>query len=60
MDEKRDELRTRVLKAETISFANGGAISCVVRNMPSQGATLEWSVKNSQAVDLESGNGILP
>ena len=35
MDEKRDEFRSRVLKAATISFGNGGAISCVIRNMPS-------------------------
>lgn len=41
MDEKRDEFRSRVLKAATISFGNGGAISCVVRNMSSRGAALD-------------------
>ena len=41
MDEKRDEFRSRVLKAATISFGNGGAISCVVRNISSHGAALD-------------------
>lgn len=41
MDEKRDEFRSRVLKAATIRFGNGGAISCVVRNMSSRGAALD-------------------
>ena len=41
MNEKRNEFRARVLKAATISFGNGGAISCVIRNMSSQGACLD-------------------
>ena len=41
MDEKRNEFRARILKAATISFGNGGAISCVIRNISSQGASLD-------------------
>lgn len=40
MDEKRVERRTRVLKSGTISF-EGGAISCIVRNISTTGALLE-------------------
>ncbi|KQT20728.1 MULTISPECIES: PilZ domain-containing protein [unclassified Bradyrhizobium] len=41
MDEKRDEFRSRVLKAATISFGNGGVISCVIRNLSPRGAALD-------------------
>lgn len=54
MDDKREQLRTRVLKAATMSFANGGAVSCVIRNMSSQGAALdvESSVSIPDKFDL--------
>lgn len=40
MEEKRESLRTRVLKTGSISFG-GAAISCVVRNISALGALLE-------------------
>lgn len=40
MEEKREALRTRVLKAGSISFG-GAAISCMVRNISATGALLE-------------------
>ena len=40
MKEKRESLRTRVLKTGSISFG-GAAISCVVRNISALGALLE-------------------
>lgn len=40
MDEKRESLRTRVLKTGSISFG-GAAISCTVRNISATGALLE-------------------
>jgi hypothetical protein len=41
MDEHRAEQRRRVLKAGTISFGGGGAISCTIRNLSETGAALE-------------------
>lgn len=40
MEEKRETLRTRVLKAGSISFG-GAAISCMVRNISATGVLLE-------------------
>lgn len=40
MEEKRESLRTRVLKTGSISFG-GAAISCMVRNISALGALLE-------------------
>lgn len=40
MEEKRESLRTRVLKTGSISFG-GAAISCTVRNISATGALLE-------------------
>jgi hypothetical protein len=40
VEEKRESLRTRVLKTGSISFG-GAAISCVVRNISALGALLE-------------------
>ena len=40
MKEKRESLRTRVLKTGSISFG-GAAISCMVRNISALGALLE-------------------
>ena len=40
MEEKRESLRTRVLKTGSISFG-GAAISCMVRNISATGALLE-------------------
>src|SRR5260370_31990986 len=41
MEEHRAEQRRRVLKAGTISFGGGGAISCTIRNLSETGAALE-------------------
>lgn len=41
MNEKRDEFRARALKVATIGSGNGGANSCVIRNMSSRGAALD-------------------
>jgi hypothetical protein len=40
-NEHRAAARHRVLKAGTIVFTGGGAISCVVRNLSETGAALE-------------------
>jgi hypothetical protein len=40
VEEKRESLRTRVLKTGSISFG-GAAISCMVRNISALGALLE-------------------
>lgn len=40
MEEKRESLRSRVLKTGSISFG-GAAISCTVRNISATGALLE-------------------
>jgi hypothetical protein len=41
MEEHRAAPRRRVLKAGTISFDGGGAISCTVRNLSEVGAALD-------------------
>jgi hypothetical protein len=41
MEEHRAAQRRRVLKAGTISFGGGGAISCTVRNLSGTGAALD-------------------
>ncbi|WP_291849866.1 PilZ domain-containing protein [Bradyrhizobium sp.] len=41
MDEHRIAMRKRQLKAGKISFGNGGAIDCTVRNLSDTGAALE-------------------
>jgi hypothetical protein len=41
MSEARRAQRRRVLKAGTIAFAGGGAITCAVRNLSETGAALE-------------------
>jgi hypothetical protein len=40
-NEHRVAARHRVLKAGTIAFADGGCISCVVRNLSATGAALD-------------------
>ena len=40
MEEKRESLRSRVLKTGSISFG-GAAISCTIRNISATGALLE-------------------
>ena len=41
MEEHRAAPRRRVLKAGTISFGGGGAISCTIRNLSEVGAALD-------------------
>ncbi|MEA3025339.1 MAG: hypothetical protein QOF91_624 [Alphaproteobacteria bacterium] len=41
MDERRNDVRHRTLKAGTISFNRDGGISCTVRNLSNAGANLE-------------------
>ena len=41
MDERRSNTRTRVLKGAKITFDQGAAIDCVVRNLSRAGACLE-------------------
>jgi hypothetical protein len=41
MEEHRAAQRRRVLKAGTISFGGGGAISCTIRNLSEKGAALD-------------------
>jgi hypothetical protein len=40
MDEKRQNIRRRVLKAAIIEFNRAGGISCTVRNVSERGACL--------------------
>jgi hypothetical protein len=40
-EEHRAEQRRRVLKAGTISFGGGGAITCTIRNLSETGAALD-------------------
>jgi hypothetical protein len=41
MEEHRATQRRRVLKAGTISFGGGGAITCRIRNLSETGAALD-------------------
>ena len=40
MDDKRDNIRHRVLKGATIEFNRAGGITCAVRNLSETGACL--------------------
>jgi hypothetical protein len=41
MEERREELRHRVLKPAQITWGSGAALDCVIRNISGQGACLE-------------------
>ena len=60
MGEQRGQLRRRILKSGKIEFNGGGAISCTVRNVSTDGACLEFvsplDIPNAFALLIESDN----